>query len=280
MQNIIINGANYNDVPHIIIPKQGGGDSLWADTSGVDALAADVKSGKKIVDANGAELTGTYLWDWKSIQPELWQNDYYHTSFTLGSTNFATWTPSKTASAIKSASNVGTFTADLTTYEYIFRWRNQFDAAYNTGAILTNQVYREVSDLWQCVFRRPNTNANVTAANFNYTVCITIYNTPLTMYYNASSVLTPYFSVAYGIYAGATATGISSTSSNTPTITVKTPSWNARCSDTYMTTTRATELDQTNSIIKMRCDIYRVPVGSIMRVLFGGLIDLYNNPLT
>ena len=70
------------------------------------------------------------------------------------------------------------------------------------------------------------------------------------------------------------------TSSTTPTLTIKSPSWNARCHATYFSVNRAPELDSTNSNIKMRCDIYRVRAGSTLNMFYRNVIDLYNHPLT
>lgn len=128
--------------------------------------------------------------------------------------------------------------------------------------------------------RRPNTATNITAENYNYNVCTTLYNTPLMMYYDSNGVLKPYFSVAYGIYATATSTTFSNTSNATPTLTIKSPSWNARCHTTYFSVNRAPELDPTNSNIRMRCDIYCVRAGSTLNMFYRNVIDLYNHPLT
>lgn len=58
-QTIQIAGATYPDVPSILVPKQGGGSAVFADPSGVDAVAADVASGKIFMKADGTLGTGT-----------------------------------------------------------------------------------------------------------------------------------------------------------------------------------------------------------------------------
>ena len=254
--------------------------SNYADVSGVTAVAADVKQDKSIVLPSGELVQGSYLWNWMGDKTE-WIKTIYTTSFTLGSTTFPSWTPSTTAKAIKSSTTLTdeAFTADFTQYEYILRWRCQFTAAYNSGATKKVQVYKEIADIYQVVFQRPNTVANVEASNFNYNVCTTLYTSPLLVYYDSSGVLKPYFSIAYGIYPSATAAGISSTSSDTPTITPKTPAYNARCSTSYFATARAAELDTTNSIIKMKGDLYRIPKHSTLRTMYDDLIYLYNHSL-
>ena len=45
-QNVIINGVTYSDVPEVDIPKSGGGNAAFYDTSDADAGQGDVLSGK------------------------------------------------------------------------------------------------------------------------------------------------------------------------------------------------------------------------------------------
>ena len=58
-QNITLMGASYSDVPAVQLPKTGGGTALFADPSGVTAVAADVAQGKFFLDALGVLTAGT-----------------------------------------------------------------------------------------------------------------------------------------------------------------------------------------------------------------------------
>lgn len=58
-QSIQIAGASYPDVPSIVVPKVGSGTAVFADPSGVTAVAADVASGKMFLDSSGALIPGT-----------------------------------------------------------------------------------------------------------------------------------------------------------------------------------------------------------------------------
>jgi len=58
-QSIQIAGASYPDVPSIVVPKVGSGTAVFADPSGVTAVAADVASGKLFLDSSGALIPGT-----------------------------------------------------------------------------------------------------------------------------------------------------------------------------------------------------------------------------
>lgn len=58
MANVTLLGADYADVPSILLPKTGGGSAEFFDTAGATAEAADVATGKTFYGANGLE-TGT-----------------------------------------------------------------------------------------------------------------------------------------------------------------------------------------------------------------------------
>jgi len=57
-KNVIINGITYPDVPYINVPlAEGGGNAKFVDTDSGDAVAGDIRNGKKAwVDGN--EVTG------------------------------------------------------------------------------------------------------------------------------------------------------------------------------------------------------------------------------
>ena len=57
-QNIEIANAQYNDVPSIEVPLQGGGTASFVDTSDADAVASEIDIGKTAY-VNGVKLTGT-----------------------------------------------------------------------------------------------------------------------------------------------------------------------------------------------------------------------------
>jgi len=54
MANITINNVDYNNVPEVDIPKQGGGTAKFYDTAGADAAATDILTGKTAYNASGS----------------------------------------------------------------------------------------------------------------------------------------------------------------------------------------------------------------------------------
>lgn len=58
-QDITIWGATFLAAPAVELPKSGGGTAIFADPSPIDAVAADVASGKTFMKADGTLGTGT-----------------------------------------------------------------------------------------------------------------------------------------------------------------------------------------------------------------------------
>lgn len=53
-QNVIINGVTYQSVPEVDIPKSGGGTAKFYDTSGANAGAGDILTGKTAFGSSGS----------------------------------------------------------------------------------------------------------------------------------------------------------------------------------------------------------------------------------
>lgn len=56
--NVIINGSTYTGVPYVQIPKSGGGNAVFYETSGATANAANILSGYTAYGASGL-INGT-----------------------------------------------------------------------------------------------------------------------------------------------------------------------------------------------------------------------------
>lgn len=58
-QNITLMGASYQNVPAVLLPKTGGGQARFTDTTPTTAVESDVASGKVFIKADGSQATGT-----------------------------------------------------------------------------------------------------------------------------------------------------------------------------------------------------------------------------
>ena len=53
-QSVVINGVTYSSVPSVTIPKQGGGDATFWDTTGASAASGDILQGKTAFGSAGS----------------------------------------------------------------------------------------------------------------------------------------------------------------------------------------------------------------------------------
>lgn len=255
----------------------------FADISDTTATAGDVWNGKKIILADGTEATGTLNWDWLG-RNSCAMGTIYTLNTTLDQTDYNGWTPSTTAKNIITSVNVSpTVVMDLANYDYIVVWLSDCVVAYNSSwSASKGSPLRNVCLYAQAVFRRPSTKASADSGTFNYNVSQTDTTVIYWNYYWSSASAT---SLAYTTYSPAymsavTAFGFSSTSSETPTVTIKTPVIAARCSTTYFTTANAAKVDQANTTVKMKGFLFRVDKGTSAIVgSWNTLTDLWRNPI-
>lgn len=251
MPNIVIAGNTYNDVPSIIVPQSGGGNAEFYDMSGDMA--------------------------WLGKNAECINSDFYSFSDTLDNTNFAGWTPSTTARTLKATQNVGTFTADLAGYDYYIVWDCRCDPAYTGTPTLKAHTLFASCYIVQEICKRPSSWANIEADNFNGNACASLYAGNFLRYYGTTTGSVTYsWSASYGFYFSATAATFSSSTSNSPTVTVKTPVFYSRCSTTYFSTANAALVDQENSTWSMQCKLYRVKGNGVLRGVYGKVVDIIN----
>lgn len=251
MADVIINGAQYNGVPSIIVPDAGGGNAEFFDMSGDMAFL-----GKNA---------------------ECINSDLYSIEDTLDNTLYNGWTPSTTARAIVTTKTAATFAADLSKYDYYLVWECGVDPAYTGTPTQKALTILARTYIVQEICKRPSTWANIEAANFNGNACVSLYAQNFLRYYGTTTGTATYsWSASYGFYFGATAATFSNSTSNTPTVTVKTPTLSARCHTTYFSTTNAGLIDQPNSGWSIHGKLYRVKRNGILHSIYGRIVDLIN----
>lgn len=245
MANITLLGANYNDVPAVTLPQTGGGVATF------------------------------YEYDAKGKMPELLQT-IYDAETALAATSFNGWSPSTTAKSIQATKTAGTFAANFAKYDYLLKWEFSFVPVLNEGATKKAQLIWEGADLWQSLNKRPSSLANIEAENLNGNACTTYFTVPFMRYYSTGGTATYTNSISYGIYPALTAATFSNSTSNTPTVTVKTPAIYARCNATYFATARAPELDQSASKFRVTGKVYRVEREDAVEAFYREFYERYN----
>lgn len=197
----------------------------------------------------------------------------------LSDTAFNGWTPSTTAKAILATDTLGTFVAtDIVNNDYFIRQRAYLEVAYVSGTTNGKGLYKKnCVENWYAVTRRPSNNTNMNAGTRNTGVAESVTNLHVGQYYNGGWVAL--YSTSYGIYPSNQAPTFSSTTAASPTITVKRMVWNARCHATYFSTGYAKKVDQANTFINIKTDIYRREGGYDRATLYTSLADIWNNGL-
>lgn len=205
--------------------------------------------------------------------------DVYSVDLALADTGFATWTPATSATAIVASVNCTTEVLAMANYDYFLKWYGDFQPVLQSGATTKAQLIRECAILRQYITRRPHNYANLNLGNFSGNGATTFTASPLMVYYTTSGAQSMTYSISYGIYPAAVAPTFSNSTSLTPTLTIKTPTYNARCYSSYFAVARAPELDQDNSYIHLRGELWRIPKPSPMTEMYEDIVDLYLNPL-
>lgn len=250
-QDITINNASYQGVPYIDTALLGGGTARYHERSGA-------------LDFIGAEIEKL--------------SEVYNQTTTLRNTAFHGWEPSTTATTIIASSNLTNKPSlDLVNYEYALRWKFIFLPVYSASAVNKARTVKTVMNIWQLISKRANSLANIAAKNHAGNVCATLTSAAILEYWNAAATPahTYTWSASYGVYAAATAATFSNSTTNTPTLTIKTPSVSARCSATYQSTANMGCLDEDESTVQVIGEFYRYKPRGIMLNEYDELCEIY-----
>ena len=219
-------------------------------------------------------------WTWMGEEPTVVNSSFYSDSYLLGSTSYNGWAGSTTAKAILASASAGTFVASsMSQYEYLINWQMDVVCTLKSTATTKAIPIRECANVYQLVTRRPNSMTNITNDNFNGNTVYTFFTAPFMQYWNTSGSSTYTWSNSYGIYGTVQTPTFSNNTADSPTVTLKTPIWYARCSSTYFATGRVGDIDQTATTLKRTCKIYRVKKGTAPKEIYEGLVGIINNPL-
>ena len=239
--NIQLMGATYPTVPSVLLPNDQSGMSEFFDMSDdMSWLGADATLVHEITPITVA----------------------------LKDTDFNTWKPSTTAATVVASQTLSGSTqkyvaTDLLVdggYNYINVWNMKMPIDYGT-----NTPTQKALPLFSCalliqtLFRRYSSFANLLDGNLNNNVVAQTTLASFLRYYGSTTGTITYSnSASYGFYFANVAPTISSTTAQSPTITLNTPTMSARCSTTYMSTANAALIDKENTKLTYTCKVYRV----------------------
>lgn len=265
MSKVLITRSKLDNLANTISAKSGAALPLTLDQ--MDTAAASI-------------ITRDSPYDYLGQEPEFVKN-LYSAQYLLKDTLYNGWTPSTTAKAIVASVTLqDTYSADMATYEYYLRWQFDSNIVYASGTTMKYAIDRECMELWQILAKRPSSRANITADNFNGNNCNTFISPGLMSYYDKNGSYTYTWSASYGFYIGATAATFSNSTSDMPTVTIKTPTINARCSTTYFSTARAANVDQNNSKVAVRGELWRVAKDSCpSEHFYQNVVGIFNNTI-
>ena len=203
--------------------------------------------------------------------------DYATQTVALSSTSFATWTPSTTYTTIYASSDVGTAVLDLVNYNYNIVWFFDIEYKYDGTESSASKALRTCQSLQQAIYKSPSTTANLQSQKYNGNYCSTLFTAGLISYYNASSAQKLTYTSSVTAYLNATAATFSNSTTNTPTLTVKTPSIRFVCNNTYLSTANCAKIDKANTKFTLRGELWRVDKDSVMQGMYRNIVELYNS---
>ena len=198
----------------------------------------------------------------------------YDQTLTLDDTTYSSWTPSTTARVILAAeSNVATLpSVDFSQYVYYLVARMYTNVAFLPGATMSNTVSGFARSAIYSTNKQPTNYTNLINGAYAGSAITSTANTYLLTYYSGGSLFMAE-SVTYGpAYGG----GFTISVSGGNTINVTRAAISARCDASYFATSRATEVDTTNTTIHLRVDAFRAPVPGNKEKTYRFITDMYN----
>lgn len=248
MANYIVSDTDMTSVANAIRTKGGTSASLTFPGGWVTAIG-NISGG------------GGDTWSWLGKNPtRIYQSNVLTTYFK--NTDWMDWEATTTQTTLAATSVHTTFAADMTNYEYWVHTKMYEEIYYNSGATTVGRLEKACTDQWSAIVRYASNRVNLVAGTRNSNYAVSIYNQPVMDYYNASGTRTIGYSWGYGLYPGMNAPNFSSATSLSPTVNVRTPTFYARCHNTYFSVANAEYVNPNTSFYKIMYEVYRVDVGS------------------
>jgi hypothetical protein len=162
-------------------------------------------------------------------------------------------------------------------YEYVILWFFDATVLYDGTETNTAKLLRSIQVLRSEIIKRPGVLSKLIDKDYN-TNNNAVFNTAgygLLDYYDTSSANKISYTNA-GLYTYHATSTFSDNTSDTPTLTLKSPQIRAQCSTSYFSTSNAGKVDKANSKFKLRGEVWRVDKRGVMGEMYKNIVDMYN----
>lgn len=218
-------------------------------------------------------------WNLMGKNPICINPNLYSVDIALEDTNFATWTPSNTRSTIRASENLSPIEINTETYNYLVEWKSDIQYVYLNPSTQRNIMDRAVKAMYILIFKRTSISTTPsTIFNTSYIMLSTGYSS---YYTNSGSISKVFGALASGVNIDNPTNEVtfSYSSRYITDATIKTPSLSVVCHDTYFSSDQVANIDQHNSIVKIRGKLWRVDGNNYVGAMWDEALNMWNNPL-
>lgn len=195
-------------------------------------------------------------------------------------TPWNTWTPTTTATTLASAATYTSISVDMANYDYLVHFQMYEEIKYSSSATTKARIEKACMDQWAYAVRYSSNRANLIAGTRNANDAASTLSKLAMEYYNTSGTKTVAYSWGYGLYPTVPTPTFASSTATSTTLHLKLPQYNARCSNSYLTTANANYVNKSTSFYETFFEVYRVDAGtSAMRAVQDNRMTLFNNGL-
>lgn len=260
-QDITLMGASYSAVPAVLLPKTGGGTARFDDTTDADAAAADILAGKTAY-VNGVKLIGTGSGVGAAVPLALRPDaelvkTWSHDQMLVADEGISLPAYTTASTTLKASANLSdTATLDLASYDYFVTAMYLLYPIYSAD---TKAKGREEYFMAASAYEVMNTSLRPRVSSTGSVTLKTVTQTGQLVrmvYFTNATALGGYASTSYGLAQAMQTPGLS-TSGNTGTLTVKSPSITMRGHATYLSESMWNLITDVRNQYKIQ--LWRVP---------------------
>lgn len=213
-------------------------------------------------------------WNWIGKEAELLKT-YQFGTISLAETTYPSWTPSNTASNIRSAEIIDNVDADMDEYEYVIIYNHDARIVYQQETQLKAALLRVCSKKAYEIHHKPSDPSDLEAGEYGYNYCSLLFGGGLTVYVDNSGARKLFWD-SYGIYINPVAVAFSYNKAAKPKLIIRSPHVVARCNNTYFDISMASEVDVDNTTITYSAELYRVKRG-VAWSIYNDLVNRYRS---